>query len=190
MKEDSILVSKTIDKEPYYKRLTDDKVINVTGESGSGKSTYTQKFVDKKDYIVIDTDNIFSNFNPTNEYEIKLYDLFTKMYGGDWQERKENLLNNFDYIYETILNELKDYNKIIVIDSAHFRHVKDINILRGEVIVIRTSIDNCYKRVLQRYKDKRNNYTEEEFNLYKKKKLGMYEWYKKLNEFLIKLDKM
>lgn len=34
------------------------------------------------------------------------------------------------------------------------------------------------------------DYTEEELNAYKERKKGMYEWYKKLNEFIIKVDEI
>ena len=34
-----VLISRFVDKEPFIKDLSNDKVINVTGESGSGKST-------------------------------------------------------------------------------------------------------------------------------------------------------
>ena len=39
-----LLISLTINKPLYEKKLTDDNIINITGESGSGKSTYCQKY--------------------------------------------------------------------------------------------------------------------------------------------------
>ena len=41
--EKTIDISLTIDKDHYIKKLTDDKVINLTGQSGSGKSTYAKE---------------------------------------------------------------------------------------------------------------------------------------------------
>ncbi len=35
-----LLVELDVDKEPYIKVLTDDKIINITGESGSRKKLY------------------------------------------------------------------------------------------------------------------------------------------------------
>ena len=35
-----ILIDLKINKEPYIKKLTEDNIINLTGESGSDKSTY------------------------------------------------------------------------------------------------------------------------------------------------------
>ena len=50
------LISESEDKEPYVKRLTDDKVINLTGQSGSGKSTYAKNYLNGEEFVVIDTD--------------------------------------------------------------------------------------------------------------------------------------
>ena len=49
-----------IDKEPYIKVLSNDKVINLTGQSGSGKSTYAKENFNSNEYLIIDTDDIFS----------------------------------------------------------------------------------------------------------------------------------
>ena len=50
-----------IDKEPYIKKITTDKIINLTGQSGSGKTTYAIKNFNSDDYLLIDTDDIFSD---------------------------------------------------------------------------------------------------------------------------------
>lgn len=56
---------------------------------------------------------------------------------------------------------------------------------------MRTSIEECYKRVLDRWKNiMNNNYNEDDFNKYANRKLGMFSWYKRLNEFLDKVDKI
>ena len=41
-----------------------------------------------------------------------------------------NLADNFDLIYNEIINYCKDNNKIIVIDCAQFHCCKDISILK------------------------------------------------------------
>ena len=48
------------DKEPYIKVLSNDKIINLTGQSGSGKSTYAKNNYSSDEYVIIDTDEIFS----------------------------------------------------------------------------------------------------------------------------------
>ena len=60
MKEE-LLITINTNKEPYEKIVTEDRIINITGESGSGKSTYTKEYLDDDNYIVIDTDEIIGN---------------------------------------------------------------------------------------------------------------------------------
>ena len=76
-----------------------------------------------------------------------------------------------------------------MIDSAQFRNIRDYSILKGKLIVIRTSIDNCYKRCIKRWKESNNNYNDEELEKYSNKKLNMFNWYKSLNKFLENVEK-
>ena len=177
-----LLISRFVDKEPYIKDITNDKVINLTGESGSGKSYYSKKYLNNDDFIVIDTDIIFGNRPSNNKESLEIRELFKN-------KDKDSFITNFDECYKKILDYFKDTDKTIVIDSAQFRNIKDISILKGKVIVMRTSIEECYKRVLDRWKNiMNNNYNEDDFNKYANRKLGMFSWYKGLNEFLDKVD--
>ncbi len=38
-------------KEPYIKNLTNDKVINITGKSSSGKSSFSDKYIKDGNYF-------------------------------------------------------------------------------------------------------------------------------------------
>ena len=73
------------------------------------------------------------------------------------------MFTNFDEFYLKVLDYFKNGNKTIVIDSAQYRNIKDHSILKGQIIVMRTSIETCYERVLNRWKNANQNYTEEEF---------------------------
>lgn len=42
-----ILIDISISKEPYIKNITNDKIINLTGESGSGKSYFSKNITVK-----------------------------------------------------------------------------------------------------------------------------------------------
>ena len=180
----SILINRYIDKEPYIKNISNDKVINLTGESGSGKTTYSNKYFNNDNYIVIDTDLIFNNGNTNSIDILNLRELFK-------DKTKDILINNFDECYLKILDYFKGCNKTIVIDSAQFRNIKNYSILKGTVIVIRTSIETCYERVINRWIITKNNiFTNEEYDIYTKKKLGMFTWYKSLNEFIININKL
>lgn len=179
-----LLISRFIDKDPYIKDLTDDKVINITGESGSGKSYYAKKYINDDNYIVIDTDIVFSDKPSNNKEILEIRELFKN-------KQKDSLIYDFDKCYTEILNHFKNNDKILVIDSAQYRNIKDCSILKGQIIVMRTSIETCYKRVLSRWKDTmKNNYNEVKFQKYKTKKSNMFSWYNSLNEFLKEIDKL
>lgn len=172
-----LLISRFIDKDPYIKDITNDKVINITGESGSGKSYYTNKYIDNDDYIVIDTDLVFSEDETDNKYILELRKVFKDI-------KIDYLITNFDDCYKKILECFKDSGKTIVIDSAQYRNIKDYSILKGKIIVMRTSINTCYERCIDRWKGQNINYTEEELEKYSNRKLGMFSWYNSLNEFI------
>ncbi len=180
--QSDLYINLYIDKKPYVKKITNDKVINITGESGSGKSYYSNKYLKDDNYIIIDTDIIFSDKPSDNKESLDLRRCFKG-------ESKDLLITDFDKCYLKILNYFKESKKTIVIDSAQYRNIKDYNILKGEVIVIRTCIDNCYKRCLDRYDLENKTATLENRGKFANKKLGMYEWYKSLNSFIEQVDK-
>ena len=174
-----------IDKEPYIKKITKDKIINLTGQTGSGKSTYANEHYNDDEYLIIDTDDIFSEerYSKTIGINKELGEYFRNKY-----EKLPNCGDDFDLIYTEILEYCKSYDKTIVIDCAQFHCIKDINLLKGTLIVIRTSINTCYERTIERFKLNKKNYTEEELNKYKERKKAIYKWYKYSNDFLEKID--
>ena len=180
---DNILIELNVDKEPYIKQITNDKVINLTGESGSGKSYFSKDWINNNEYIVIDTDIVFSDKQSDNIESVELRTIFI-------DKQKDYLFSNFDEFYLKTLNYFKNNNKTIVIDSAQYRNMKNVSLLKGQVIVMRTSIDTCYTRSINRFKEKNPNYTSEELEKYCNKKKGMYDWYKSLNQFIKKIDKL
>lgn len=181
--QSSISINLYIDKEPYIKEITNDKIINITGESGSGKSYYTNKYLNDDNYIVIDTDLIFGDRPTTNQDCLNIREIFK-------DEPKDILITNFDECYLRILDYFKESKKTIVIDSAQYRNIKDYSILKGELIVMRTSINTCYERVLSRWKSLMKEYTEEEYIKYAERKKGMFKWYKGINKFLENIEKL
>lgn len=171
-----LLISRFVDKEPFIKQLTSDKVINITGESGSGKSYFSDKYINDDNYIVIDTDIVFSDKSSDNNESVELRSLFN-------DKPKDYLFSNFEDFYNTTLDYFKDRNKTVVIDSAQYRNIKNYSVLKGNLIVMRTSIETCYERTLNRWKSK-NKYNEEEYQKFANRKIGMFEWYHSLNRFL------
>ncbi len=187
----SLLVSINVSKKPYIKKLSNDKIINLTGQSGAGKTTYAKNEFNTDDYLIVDTDDIFSDkrFEHSKEINKNLGTYFRNKY-----KKLPSLSDDFDLIYNDILDYFKNTDKTIVIDCAQFHCCKDINILKGKFIMLRTSIDECYKRVLNRwinnYEKNGCSYTDEDFNNYKMRKAAIYKWYKGTNKFLEKIDKL
>ena len=182
-----IYISLYVDKEPYVKTLTADKIINLTGQSGSGKSTYAKEHFNSSEYLIIDTDDVLSEKRFINSSGInkELGEFFRKKY-----EILPNLADDFDLIYKDILEYCKNINKIIVIDCAQFHCIKDVNLLKGKIIIIRTSICTCYNRCIERYKKNNPNATLEEIQKFAEKKKPIFKWYKFSNEFILKVDKL
>lgn len=182
-----ILIDLEIDKKPYIKELTDDKIINLTGQSGAGKSYYAKQNFNNDEYLVIDTDEIFSEerFAHSSGINRELGEMFRQKY-----KYLPNCGDDFDLIYQEILDYCKDLDKTIVIDSATFHCIKDINLLKGKIIIMRTSINTCYKRCIERFKEQNPNCTNQELNDFKERKKKIYVWYKFSNEFIKNIDKL
>lgn len=67
-----LMIDEVIDKGLYYKKISNDKVLNITGEGGSGKSTIANEYRNDDNYLVVDYDLILLNPNVgTVEYELK-----------------------------------------------------------------------------------------------------------------------
>ena len=175
-----------IDKEPYIKELTNDNIINLTGQSGSGKTTYANEHFNSDKYLIIDTDDIFSEdrYEKSTGINKELGEYFRNKY-----KELPNCGDNFDIIYNDILDYCKKYDKTLVIDCAQFHCIKNINLLKGKIIIIRTCIDTCYNRTIERYKTNHKAYTNEELEKYQTRKKAIYSWYKSSNEFIEKIDK-
>lgn len=178
-----IFVDLEIDKEPYVKKITNHKIINLTGQSGSGKSYYASSYKDNDDYIVVDTDEIFKRYENSTGINKELGRMFREKY-----EKIPEIGDDFDLIYLDILDYLKDCDKTIIIDSALFHTMKNIYNLRGTVMVMRTSINTGYKRCIERYQKNHPDATLEQLEEYKENKKKMFKWYKYLNEFIEKVD--
>ena len=183
----NVYINLFIDKDPYIKQITTDNIINLTGQSGSGKTTYANEYFKSEKYLLVDTDDIFS------EYRFKNSEGINKELGEYFRSKYEELPNcgdDFDLIYKEILGYCNKYDKTIVIDCAQFHCIKDINFLKGKIIIIRTCIDNCYNRTIERFKNTNKDYSQDELEKYKEKKKAIYKWYKFTNEFIKNIDNL
>ena len=182
-RKEKLYIQEDIDKDPYIKHISDDLVLNITGESGSGKSTLTKQYKEDENCIVIDTDQVFGKHEP-DKYNKELKEYFKNKY------ENIDLIDDFDIFYKETLEYFKHTNKLIIIDSAQLRYLKDLTLLKGDLIVIRTCINTCYERCINRYKENNKEATFEEIAAFSARKKGMYTWYHNLNRFLDRVDKM
>ncbi len=181
-RKEKLHISEDIDKDPYYKHISDDFVLNITGESGSGKSTLTKTY-QGENTIIIDTDQVFGS-EEKDKYNQEISDYLFNKYG------KIDTIKDFDIFYKETIDYFKSSNKLIIIDSAQLRYLKDLSLLKGELIVLRTSINECFNRCVNRYKERNPEGSFEEIVAYSTRKKGMYSWYHNLNKFLDKVDKI
>nr|MCR4898477.1 hypothetical protein [Acholeplasmatales bacterium] len=129
------LIDVYVDKEPLIFDISDDNIINITGESGSGKSTYVKKYFNNDDYKIVETDILFGKDTPKDDFVNHLRDIIFTKYIEEFIEGQTNLPINFRHfndVFEIILNESKNIDKTLVIDSGQFRHLKRFDLLKGK----------------------------------------------------------
>lgn len=176
-----IKINLFIDKEPLVLEISNYKIINLSGQSGAGKSTYAKNNYNSDNYVIIDTDEVFSEsrFNNATGLNKELGEYFRNKY-----DTLPNCCDDFDLVYKEILKYTEKTDKIIVIDSAQFHCMKDITLLKGKLVFIRTCITNCYNRTIKRYISQNQNYLKEELEKFKERKKEIFSWYKSTNKFL------
>ena len=98
-------------------------------------------------------------------------------------------MQNILYLCD-VLDYFDGCGKTVVIDSTLFKAIKDVTKLKGKIIVMRTSVNTCYDRCLERYKKKFPDYKEEDFINYKERKSHIFKWYLEMNEFLKRIEEV
>jgi len=184
IRKENLYITEDIDKDPYIKHISDDLVLNLTGESGSGKSTAAKKYLLDPNCVVIDTNQIFGNHKKDKNNQ-EIYEMLINKYAT-----LPDLNTEFDKIYLDIVNYYKTSGKTLIIDSALFRTIKDESILVGNIIIIRTCINTCFERCIKRYKENHPNASFESIASYSNKKRKIYIWYHNLNRFIDRVDRL
>jgi hypothetical protein len=134
-------ISFIFDKKDYYKKLTEDEIINVTGAVGSGKSTYGLKYRTNGEYIVIGLDSIFGDMDSDtrNQETNEIKQTLVRRYG-------ELDKNNIAEYYYDMVEYIRVKNKKGIIEGGFINEINLIPKLKGEVIVKRTAKIKCYYR--------------------------------------------
>lgn len=190
-----LTIDEVIDKGLYYKKISDDKVINITGEGGSGKSTLANEYKNDYNYLVVDYDLILSNPDVgTIEYELK--HMLLEKYGNSLFENinkvgMDKVKENFTIMYSEIINYLSNRNKTIVLDGTQLRFIRDVKVIRGEFVVLRTSLQTCVSRSVERFIQNNPHATTEQIREYTQKRENiLHQLNPMMNELLIQVDKL
>ena len=185
-----------IDKKDIEIKCTEDKIINITGMIGAGKSTEANKYRDNNNYIVISLDCLYRGQDKGNLNEE------TKVINKILQEKLPNKDKEeyFKEYYYEIIKYISNVNKpvIWVLEGQHIYRYLNLKDVRGTLIVKRTCLINCWIRSITRHIKKKkirlkNNeitkkqYRKDIWNLIKKR-TKQVKYYQDLNKFLYEIS--
>lgn len=186
-------IDEVIDKGLYYKKISNDNVINITGEGGSGKSTLANGYRNDENYVVVDYDMILLNPNVgTIEYELK--QMLIKKYENILFENInkvgiDKVKANFTTMYNEIINYLSNRNKTIVLDGTQLRFINDVKVIKGEFVALRPSIQTCVSQSVQRFIQNNPQVTAEQIQEYTQKRTNiLHQLNPMMNELLTQVD--
>lgn len=161
MKEYKINILK--DKGDYEKKLTNDNVINIIGNKGSGKTTTSLKYLNNDDYIVVNCDRLLEL--PGGIDNIKLSKIRAML-----KEKHGTIIDGPEFLeyYNDIIKYAFSKNKKIFIEGNALQNIQPITKLKGKVIIKRTALIKCFIRTIKR------DYANEYFMKIEIKKYGRF----------------
>lgn len=158
------------DKKDLEITLTNDNIINVTGMMGSGKTTLAREIKKQKNIELISLDWMFgASIKNRPEYIANMLKSFEKIYpetkGQEifkyYNIRRKNKkvdLKYYEYADKIYNYLLENIQKPVIIEGRHIYRYIDHSLLKGKIIIKRTSLVNSYKRAFKR--DMRNKIKE------------------------------
>ncbi len=174
IEQNDITIDELEDRSIYFKKLTNDNIINITGEGGSGKSSLADEYRKDERYIVIDYDLIVGT-PQEGTIEFELRQMLLDKYGVSLFQNLRNsnidqIKENFTKIYQSIISYFSSSEKTIVLDGTQLRFIEDASLIKGEVIVLRPSLKTCLNRSVARFKNEHPNATRDEVEAYKNRR--------------------
>ncbi|MCI8760225.1 MAG: hypothetical protein HFJ34_03785 [Clostridia bacterium] len=181
-----------VDQKDIKISCTNDKIINITGMIGSGKTTTANQYRTDSNYIVISLDCLYrgqdkENMNQDTE---EINQLLKQKFPNQDNEQY------FKQYYDEILKYINRENKPItwVIEGQHIYRYLNFEDLKGTLIVKRTCLMNCWKRSITRHVKKKKTQlkngeiTKKQYHnniwYWIKRRTKQLKYYKKLNQFL------
>lgn len=184
-RKERLYITEDIDKDPFIMHLNDYPVLNITGVSGSGKSSTLEKYMNDSNYIVIDTDIFYSDLEYNDSNMIKIRNYFVEKNGS-----LPNLYEGFDTFYQGVIDCFFNDGKYLIIDSSLFCYMKDLSLLKGDIIILRTCVNNCYHRCIQKFQTQFSEASFEELSEYQNDCKKIYKEYHSINQLIDRIDRM
>lgn len=188
--------------------LTDDKIINVTGMMGSGKTTLAHEIQKQESIELVSLDWMFGySIKNRPEYINNILKSFEKIYPETKEQEifkddsiikknKKSDLKYYEYSDKIYNYLLENISKPVILEGRHIYRYINPNILQGRIIIKRTSLINSYIRAFKR--DMRNKIKEYKNNEIKMNKILMKAYerikipikeYRIINKYIISLMK-
>ena len=134
------------DKSDLEIILSDDEVINITGMMGSGKTTLAHKIQKEKNIEFISLDWMFgASLKNRPEYIKNLLVSFKNEYPE--LKKKKEYYEYADKIYNYLL---KNISYPVIYEGRHIYMYMNLDVLKGKIIIKRTSLIHSYKRAFKR----------------------------------------
>lgn len=125
-----------IDKEDIEIKCTEDKIINITGMIGSGKTTQSDKYRKDNNYVVISLDCLYrgQDKDHMNEETMKINQILKEKFPNQDNEKYFK-----EYYYE-ILKYISNVDKPVtwVLEGQHIYRFLSLEDIKGELIIKRT----------------------------------------------------
>lgn len=186
-----------IDKKDIEITCTNDKIINITGMIGSGKTTKANKYRRDNNYIVISLDCLYRGQDKENmnEETMKINKILREKFPNQDNEKY------FKEYYCEILKYISNFNEnvIWILEGQQIYRYLNIDDIKGKLIIKRTCIAKCWKRSIIRHIDrkrtelKNNKITKKQYRnniwYWIKRRTKQLKYYKDLNKFLYEINK-
>lgn len=138
-----------VDKRDVEARCTEDRIINITGMIGSGKTTQADKYRKDNKYIVISLDCLYRGQDKENmnEETMKINQILEKKFP------EQNNEKYFKKYYYEIIKYINNFDKSItwVLEGQHIYRYLNLKDVKGKLIIKRTCIIKCWKRSIIRH---------------------------------------
>ena len=137
------------DKKDVEIQCTEEKIINITGMIGSGKTTKANLYRKNEDYIVISLDCLYRGQDKENRNEEtrKINQILKQKFPNQDNEQY------FKQYYEEIIRYINTCKRDAtwVLEGQQIYRYLNWSDIKGKLIIKRTSLLKCWKRSIVRH---------------------------------------